>query len=186
MDLFDALLGSIWRDALNPLVFVPAFALGWFARRNWLLLAGALVIAAVQTILSLLEPLPAGAGRWLWAEPLGVVAPFLLAFAALRLRRWLRASDRADPRSTLPCLVHTALGAIIGAGIGTGLFLGIGLAIVTLGDIHDREGGEAYLLVFVVAPFGLLLGLGAGARLAWRRSGAARPVPAIGGRRQAR
>lgn len=155
---------------VNPMVVVPALAIGWLGRRTWMPAAGAVVIAVVQTLLSLGQPLPAGAQRLWWAEPFGLLAPSLLAYASFFLHQWLRARAATAPESRLPRLVRTGLGGAIGAIAGAGIFFLAGLAIDGLAGLQDREGGDAYVLVFIVAPIGLIIGLCLGARWGWRRS----------------
>lgn len=176
MDVVQVSIWMILGDLADPLMLVPALAMGWWARGRKVILGGVALIAVARIARSLLAPLPPGAERVLPAELLHVVAPLVISFAIFHLRRWLRSRDTAAPGSAFPRAVRTAIGGVLGACAGTALFLGLGLAVITLADIHDREGGEGYLLVFVIAPLGLLIGLVWGAVIAWRRSG--RPIAA--------
>ncbi len=175
MDLFSIMIWIVARDIGSPVVLPAALAIGWWARDARILLVGVVLIASARIIPALMAPLPPDAARVLWVEPLHLVAPLAISFAACRLRRWLRSRDAAAPQSILPRAIRTAVGAALGACAGGALFLSIGLAVITLAGIHDREGGEGYLLAFVVVPLGLFIGLIFGAVIAWRRSGR-RPI----------
>lgn len=171
MDLLGASLESILWGAITPSILVPAALLGWWARRASVVVAGAIVIAAVNFAISLTETLPPGAERVLWLAPVGILAPLGVAYAAFRLRAWLAARDAAAPASTGPRLVRSVFGAILGAVVGGGIGLGLGLAVVEIGQVSSREGESGYLVVFLFLLPGILIGLVTGAVIAWRRSG---------------
>ncbi len=164
------LISIVLRDLLHPLAMPLALAIGWFATRARMCVIGSVGLAAALILLSLRTPLPDGAERVSGVEPLHVIAPLLASFAMFGLRRWLRSRDAARPGSALTRAVRTALGGVLGACVGGAVFLGLGLLVITLGDVHDHEGGEGYLLVLIFVPAGLLLGAVCGGVIAWRRS----------------
>ncbi len=170
MDLLGALVESVLWSALRPSILVPAALLGWWARRAWVVVAGAVVIAAVDFGLSLTEALPPGAERVLWLAPAGILAPLGTAYAAFRLRAWLAARDAAAPASVAVRLVRSGFGAVLGAVLGGVVGLGLGLAVVEIGQVSSHEGASGYLVVFGFLLPGMLIGLLSGAVIGWRRS----------------
>ena len=172
MEIFEAIIQGILLDVVNPLVFLPALAIGWWAPRAQMVLIGAVVLTIVQIGLSLMQPLPEGSELVWWLMPTALVAPLVLAWGAFRVRAWLRASDAAGTGGRGgPRLLRMATGIMLGGALGAGLVVGVGLLVIELGDLHDREGGEAYLLFFGVAPIGLLVGMIIGGVIGWKRAG---------------
>lgn len=178
MGVLAAVIWSVLYDLIDPYIFVPAMALGWFARSIRVVLVGAALIAAVSIVLSLTKPLPAGAERVLWLEPIGIIAPLAWSYAVFRLRRWLLQSDRIAPGGPAVRLVRTALGFVLGGCVGCGAGLGLGLLYVSAANVSNFEGGAGYLVVFLFVPLGILIGMIAGAVLAWRRSRRIAPAAA--------
>lgn len=103
MGVFAAAAWSILHDLADPFVFVPAIAVGWLARSARIAAAGAVLIAIVSIGLSVTQPLPPGADRVLWLEPVAIIALLAWSYATYRLRQWLLERDRAAPGSGLGC-----------------------------------------------------------------------------------
>lgn len=179
MLLMQVLLQTILWDCVSPLIFLPAIALGWWVRSVRMLVLGAVVIAATSTAMSLLTPLPPNAERIFWVEPLRGIAPLLIALLARRLRRYTSAREDGGPRGVGARMLLAAIGGVVGAAGGAILFILLGLAVIALGDLHDREGGEDYVLAYIVGPLGFLMGLLIGAIVAWRCSGVLVPKAAL-------
>jgi hypothetical protein len=165
------LIERVVSDALDPAVFLPAILLGWFVRNRWIVVAGAMAIALARLAASLTTPLPLNAERLWWVEPIGVVAPFLWAFAARGLRRWLQSRDRVAPRSVGPRLVRTLVGVIAGGVLLGGVAFLLGTLYVEAADVSTFEGNAGYLVMFLFLPPGIVTGAILGAVVAWRRSG---------------
>src|SRR5437763_6494067 len=110
----------------SPAIFVPSFVIGWFVRRWWQVLIGAVLVAVVSDAEVMLIEMPDAKADWSM-EPLAFIAPLCWCAAGFAMRAWSRRErQRRSPRATraLPVVAGMMLGAVVtaAAGLGIGLF----------------------------------------------------------------
>lgn len=170
MGLTEAILRGLLHGLQSPWVIVPAWAIGWFARAWWQVVAGAVVLAVILFAISqimLQGRLPEGAQVMWWLAPLGLLPPLAHSAAA----HWLRLRFGSAPESSGARLgtrlVSAFLGLLIGVALGAFIGFVVGDAYVEWAHVSQFEGGAGYMVIFVFALPGALIGGGAGAALAW-------------------
>ena len=152
---------------INPLIALPAFILGWIARRWWLVPAGAVAIAALFTSLSILDfnarPDVAADSEILWAAlPFTLVPTLAWCGAGFFLGRWQR--SRRDPEARALVRVASILaGLLLGAVLGAAAGLGLGELYVSVARVSSFEGLAGYVVVFLFIAPGVLVGAASGA-----------------------
>ncbi len=151
----------------SPVIFVPSFAVGWFARRWWLVPLGAVVVAALSEAEVMLIELPGATPDWA-REPLIVIAPLAWCVAGYLMRAWCRRARRLRQGGTIRAWPVVA-GMVLGAVAGGAAALGVGLFYLQIGELeyHTLQFGRAasadYETIFFQYLFpGLLLGQLAG------------------------
>ena len=160
----------------SPFIFLPSLAIGWFARRGWQVLLGAVVVSALSEAEVLLIEFPGATPDWA-QQPLGVIAPLAWCTGGFLLRSWQRRTSglRQGPIRALPVIAGMTLGAIIVAALA----LGVGLFYLRDGELeyHTMRFGSApgadYETIFFQYVFpGLLLGQIAGGMIGrvWGRA----------------
>ena len=169
MDLFAAVPQIILYQLTNPFIFVPGIVIGWLARSRAQLIGGAVLIAAIITVLSFLEPLPPGGQRVWGAIPIAVVGPLIWVFAVSALKTWMRREGEAAPSGGRLKIVRAVIGLVIGAALGAGIGLGLGFAAIEIFNISSFEGGAGYFVAFLFFVPGLLIGAIVGAVVGYRR-----------------
>jgi len=158
-----AVLGSL----LRPTIFVPAIALGWFARRWWQVVAAAILIALAWSAFILLKGLPPGA-EFVWAAtPLRVVAPLAWCSAGFLLRRHWYARETPVGKVRFRRVVYVLLGFVLGGVVGGVAGFAIGSAYVTAAHVSLFEGLSGYVVVYTFAFPGAIIGMVAGVIVAW-------------------
>lgn len=170
MDLIAFIPQVILHQLISPYLFLPAIAVGWFARTRGQIVAGAVAIGIVSIALSFLQPLPEGAQRAYVLMPLVVISPLVWAFATAALKNWLRReeSTAAPSGSTARKALRAVIGAIIGAPAGGALGALIGSLAADYFKISNFEGGAGYYVVFLYVFPGIVIGAIAGAIILWR------------------
>ena len=170
MGLAEAIVRGLLHGLLSPWVIVPAWAIGWFGRAWWQVVAGAVVLAVILFAISqvmLLSRLPEGAQIVWWLAPMGLLPPLAHAAAA----HWLRLRFGSAPGSSGAKLgirlVSAFLGLVIGVVVGAVIGILVGEAYVEWAHVSQFEGGAGYMVMFVFALPGALIGGGLGAALAW-------------------
>lgn len=172
MDLIAFLPQIILYQLTSPFIFVPGILIGWFARTRAQLVGGGVLIAAVITLLSFLEPLPPGGQRVWGTIPLALIGPMIWVFAVSALKRWMRPGEGEAPRSDRLRLVRTLVGVVIGAPLGGAIGALVGTAAVEIFQISAREGGAGYFVMFLFVLPGIPIGAIIGAIIGYRWSGA--------------
>jgi hypothetical protein len=150
----------------SPFIFIPSLVIGWFARRGWQVLVGAVIVTTLSEAELMLIELPDATLDW-GHEPLVVVAPLAWCASGFLLRAWQRRASRLRQGSirALPVVAGMTAGAIIVAALA----LGVGLLYLREGalEYHTMQFGPArgadYDTIFFQYVFpGLLLGQMAG------------------------
>lgn len=170
MGLAEAILRGLLHGLQSPWVIVPAWTIGWVARAWWQVVAGAFALAAILFAISqiaLQSRLPEGAQIVWWLVPLGLVPPLAHAAAAHWLRLRIGRSPGSPGAKLGTRLVSAFLGLLIGAALGAVIGFFVGEAYVEWAHVSQFEGGAGYMVIFVFALPGLLIGGGLGAALTW-------------------
>jgi hypothetical protein len=147
----------------SPVIFLPSFAIGWFARRWWQVLLGGIAVAVLSEAEIMLIEMPDAKPDWM-LEPLAFVAPLFWCAAGFLARGWqARASQTraARPIRAFPVVA----GMVIGGAVVGALAIGVGLLYLHTDqlDFHTFQLGEAgptgYEAIFFEYLFpGLLAG----------------------------
>jgi hypothetical protein len=167
VNIHEAVALSVLSSLVRPMIFVPAIALGWFARRWWQVVAAAILIALAWFAFMLLKGLPPGAKVAWAATPLMVVAPLAWCSVGFLLRRHSYA--RATPVGKLRFrrVIYVLLGFVLGGVIGGVAGFAIGSAYVTAAQVSSFEGLSGYVVVYAFAFPGAIIGMVAGVIMAW-------------------
>jgi len=137
---------------ISPLIAVPALLYGMVVRRWWLVPVGAVLLAAIFAALASEE----GEVVWL-AAPAALVPPLAWAAAGYYVGRWRRARPGGVP-TALARGAPIAAGLVLGAAAGAVAGFGIGMAYVELAQVSSFEGLAGYVVVFLFALPGLVIG----------------------------
>jgi hypothetical protein len=146
----------------SPIIFVPSFAIGWFARRWWQVALGAVLVAVLSEAEIMLIELPGAQPDWT-REPLAIVPPLVWCVAGFLAHRWyaqVSTRRQAGPIRILPVVSGMVFGGIAGAMLA----LGVGLLFLRSGQLYsqgDRPSGYETVFFKYLFP-GLLLGQLAG------------------------
>jgi hypothetical protein len=152
----------------SPLIFFPGLVVGWFVRRWWQVVLGAIAIAVLSEAEVLLIELPGAEPDWV-QEPMVVIAPLAWCAAGRLLRLWHQRTSGLRSRGSIKALPVVA-GMVLGAVVVGALALCVGLLYLREGQlefhtIHFGRAAESddYETIFFqyVLP-GLLLGQFAG------------------------
>jgi hypothetical protein len=127
----------------SPFIFVPCFAIGWFARRWWQLPIGAIAVEVISVAEVMLIEMPDAQPDWS-LQPLAFVPPLFWCAAGFLMRRWrngIAQSRAARPISALPVVAGMVLGAL---AVGASAF-GVGLLYLRTDqlDFHIFQLGQA-------------------------------------------
>jgi hypothetical protein len=152
----------------SPAIFAPSLAVGWFARRWWQVLLGAVAVAVLSQAEVLLIELPDATPDWAY-EPLALIAPVAWCAAGFLLRSWYRRASLRRSRSSMRAL-PVVIGMVLGALVVGALALGVGLLYLRTGQLEfhtvhtgGATGPAGHETVFFQYLFpGLLLGQLAG------------------------
>ncbi|MBR0655337.1 hypothetical protein [Plastoroseomonas arctica] len=175
MDHAQALAQAILNAFADPVVLLPALALGWWAGPRWMLLSGCLGLGIVRLAASLGEGEADVDAAIPWIA--AFAAPLLAAGAARLLRRLLSGQDpNARPR-TAPRLVVAFFGAMLGLVLGFGLGLVVGLAVVWTSEAAEHGSQASIIALLFILP-AQAIGFFAGGIVAFIRAGRRRGVPA--------
>jgi len=148
----------------SPLIFLPGLVVGWFARRWWQVVLGAIAIAVQSEAEVLLIELPGAKPDWAH-EPMVVIAPLAWCAAGYLLRPWYQRTSGLRSGGSIRALPVVA-GMVLGAVVVGALALCVGLLYLREGQLEfhtnqfDRAAeSEDYEKIFFqyVLP-GLLLG----------------------------
>ena len=149
----------------SPFIFAPSFAIGWFARRWWHLLLGALVLTILDQAEIMLIEMPDAQPDW-GLMPLGIIPPLCWCAAGFAMRAWSRRERQRRSNQTIRALPIIA-GMILGALSVAASALGVGLLYLHTDqlDFHAFGLGRSadpwapYEAIFFEYLFpGLLLG----------------------------
>ena len=163
----EAVALSVLSSLVRPTIFVPAIALGWFARRWWQVVAAAILIALVWFAFILLKGLPPGAKVAWAARPLMVVAPLAWCSAGFLLRRHWYARATPVGKVRFRRVIYVLLGFVLGSVIGGIAGFAIGSAYVTAAHVSSFEGLSVYVVVYAFAFPGAIIGIVAGVIMGW-------------------
>ena len=151
----------------SPVIFLPSLVIGWFARRWWQIVLGAVAVGVLSEAEVILIELPGARLDWS-QEPVVLVAPLAWCGAGHLAHVWQRRAGgrrHGGRMRAWPVVVGMALGALV---VGA-LALGVGLLYLQAGELefHTMQAGQAaeadYETIFFQYLFpGLLLGQLAG------------------------
>src|SRR5689334_3920573 len=108
----------------SPFIFVPSLAIGWFARRWWQVLFGAVVFSILDSAEVMLIEMPGAQPDWA-LMPLGVVPPLCWCVAGFAMRRWSRREAQRRSQQVLRALPVVS-GMVVGAISVAAAALGVG------------------------------------------------------------
>jgi hypothetical protein len=155
IDLFGRI---ILFGMVSPLIALPSFLWGWMVRRWWLVPIGAAVLAALFIVVALIDLDRPEDSEIVWsAAPASLVPPLAWCAAGYFFGRWRRGRGGYMPAGfgrVVSILGGLLLGAVAGATAGFGL----GLAYVELAHVSSFEGLAGYVVVFLFALPGLVIG----------------------------
>jgi len=149
----------------SPFIFVPSFAIGWFARQWWHLPLGAVLLTILDQAEIMLIEMPDAQPDW-GLMPLGIIPPLCWCAAGFALRAWSRRERQRRSNQTIRALPIIA-GMILGALSVAASALGVGLLYLHTDqlDFHAFGLGRSadpwapYEAIFFEYLFpGLLLG----------------------------
>ena len=109
----------------SPLIFLPGLVVGWFARRWWQVVLGAIAIAVQSEAEVLLIELPGAKPDWAH-EPMVVIAPLAWCAAGYLLRPWYQRTSGLRPGGSIRALPVVA-GMVLGAVVVGALAVCVGL-----------------------------------------------------------
>lgn len=118
----------------SPLIFFPSLVVGWFARRWWQVVLGAVAIAMLSEAQVLLIELPGAEPDWA-REPMVAIAPLAWCAAGCLLRLWYQRTSRLRSGGSIrawPVMAGMVLG---GVAVGA-LALGVGLLYLREGELE--------------------------------------------------
>ena len=176
----EAILQMIVFGLISPAIAVPAFLFGWAVRRWWLVPVGAIAIAAIFLIHSIVDFEAASEGEVVWAAiPFAVLPPLGWCSAGFWFGRWRR-QHRETPPGGSGRAVNLTVGLVFGAALGVATGWGLGEIYVEIARVSPMEGYAGYLVVFFFMAPGLMIGAIAGvaAGLAVNRRLSSRHLPA--------
>lgn len=170
MDLIAFIPQVILHQLISPYLFVPAIAVGWFARTRGQIVAGAAAIAIASLALSFLQRMPEGAQRAYALMPLVIISPLAWGFAIAALKKRLRANEpqTGGEGGVARKVVRAIIGIVIGAPVGGALGALIGSLAADYFEISNFEGGAGYYVLFLYVFPGIVIGAIAGAIILWR------------------
>ena len=160
----------ILHQLISPFLFVPAIAVGWFARTRLQVIAGAVVVGIVIIALSFLRGAPHGASLVYVLMPLTFISPLVWAFATAALKKKLVRQDQAaTPAADVARkAIRAVIGVVIGAPLGGVLGALVGSLAADFFKISNFEGGAGYYVLFFFVLPGILIGAIVGAVVLWR------------------
>jgi len=151
----------------SPWIFLPGLAIGWFVRRWWQVVLGAVTLTVLTDLEVMLMEMPGAEPDWSSA-PIELIAPLVWCASGYLLRGWHQRAARRRPSWPIRSLPVVA-GMVLGAVILSALALAVGLLYLQAGQLeyHTFQFGEAsgadYETIFFQYLFpGLLLGQIAG------------------------
>lgn len=170
MDLLVFVPQVILHQLISPFLFVPAIAVGWFARTRMQVTVGAVAVGVVSIALSFLGRMPEGASIVYVLMPLTFVSPLVWAFATAALKKKLLRDDpAATPASdVMRKAMRAVIGVVIGAPLGGALGALVGSLAADYFRISSFEGGAGYYVMFFFVLPGILIGAIVGAVVLWR------------------
>lgn len=172
MDLLAFIPRVLLYQLTSPFLFVPAIAVGWFARTRVQIILGAVAVGCVSIALSFLQPMPEGSSLVYGLMPLTFISPLVWAFATAALKRRLQREDpAAAPAANLARkAIRAVIGVVIGAPVGGALGALVGSLAADHFRISNFEGGAGYYVMFLYVLPGILIGaiVGAVVLLRWR------------------
>jgi hypothetical protein len=163
----EAVALSVLSSLVRPTIFVPAIALGWFARRWWQVVAAAILIALVWFAFILLKGLPPGARVGWAARPLMVIAPLAWCSVGFLLRHHWYAGETPARKVQFRRVIYVLLGVVLGSVVGGVAGFAIGSAYVAAAQVSSFEGLSGYVVVYAFAFPGAIIGMVAGVIVAW-------------------
>ena len=170
MDLLAIIPQVILHQLISPFLFVPAIAVGWFARSRVQIIVGAVAVAVLSIALSFMRGLPAGASLVYGLMPLTFISPLVWAFATAALKRKLQGdAAAATPAGDIARkAIRAVIGVVIGAPAGGALGALVGSLAADYFRISNFEGGAGYYVMFLYVLPGILIGAIVGAVVLWR------------------
>lgn len=163
--LATAIVASVVQGLGSPANILGGLVVGWFCRRWWQVVLGAVTLHAVMLGAVLPGSLPAGAEIVWVLLPLGVVGPLAWCAAGFVLRRQVVTPGGGAERA------GTAIAAGLAGGIlGGALGAAAGSLYVDIARVSSFEGQSGYLVVFGFVLPGMLIGAVLGAVVGWRRA----------------
>jgi hypothetical protein len=163
----EAVALAVLSSLMRPTIFVPAIALGWFARCWWQVVAAAILIALAWFAFILLKGLPPGAEVAWAARPLMVVAPLAWCSVGFLLRRHWYARATPVGKVRFRRVIYVLLGFVLGGVIGSVAGFAIGSAYVSAAHVSSFEALSGYVVVYAFAFPGAIIGMLAGVIVAW-------------------
>jgi hypothetical protein len=160
----EMILQMIVFGLISPVIALPAFLFGWMVRQWWLVPLGAVAIAAVFLVLSLMDSAVPKGGEIVWAAvPVTLLAPLAWCIAGFYFGRWRRGRHGGSEAAGVVRAASIIAGLLLGAALGAAAGLGLGQAYVMLARVSSFEGLAGYVVVFLFMLPGLVIGAIGGA-----------------------
>ena len=163
MDLVVAIVGMVLGGLVSPVNIVAGLVVGWFSRRWWQVVLGAVTIEVVALLVMLPSGVPDGE-EIIWVVlPFGVLAPLAWCALGFVLRRRLLGPGSLGEKIG-SAMVAALLGAVVGGGLGALL----GSWYVDAARVSSFEGQSSYLVAFFFVVPGVVIGAAVAAVIGWR------------------
>lgn len=172
--MISAILQALLYDLVSPFTFVPAAAIGWFARTRGQRWAGVAVLAAASLAFVLFRGHLMSVVHIPLVAAMKAVAPMVWVFGVAALRARFAGGSPGGEAPAASRWLRGLIGAVLGAPAGGAAGALIGSIAADVFSISSFEGGSGYFVAFFFVIPGFFIGLVVGAWLAMRW----RPAPA--------
>ncbi|MBM3522178.1 MAG: hypothetical protein FJX57_04410 [Alphaproteobacteria bacterium] len=163
------ILQGLLYDLVSPFTFVPAAAIGWFARTRGQRWAGVAALTVVKVVFIITRHFTPGAFDAVLVIVTQAIAPTVWVFGVAALRaRFAGGGSPGEARPSGGRWLFGLLGAVFGAPAGGALGALVGSIAADVLKISAFEGGAGYFVAFFFVIPGILIGLVVGPILAMR------------------
>lgn len=167
--MIGIILQGLLYDLVSPFTFVPAAAIGWFARTRGQRWAGVAALTLAKVAFIFTRHFTPGAFDAVLVVAMQAIAPMVWVFGVAALRaRFAGGSSPGEVRPAAGRWLYGLIGAVFGAPAGGSLGALVGSIAADVMKISAFEGGAGYFVAFFFVIPGFLIGLVVGPILAMR------------------